>query len=88
MLKIVACQQNSTPSSFRERHKAQVKQFFSKIQKRTADHIQQVQTSKEKIKKDVEQFKIDTLVLFNTELSEYINKKQEINNSDQDEYGI
>ncbi len=86
MLKVVACQQQN-PASFREKHKAQVKQFFTRIQKRTSDHVQQIQTSKDKLRKDIEQLRLDTLVLINSELSNYIT--QQINDKEQDDqYGI
>lgn len=84
MLRVVACQQK--PSSFKDQHKNHVKNFLTKVQKRTTEHIQIIKSSSDKLQDDFKEFRIDTLKLMNEEFNDYVKKQQ--TDEDEDHSGI
>ena len=62
----------SENKSFKTQHKAQVKAFVQKVQNTHMEQFQQYRVSKAKIDDDFKLLKVDTLKLFQTELSTII----------------
>ena len=77
-IRIEACANTNKPQqSFKETHKARVKDLIKRVQQREVERSQAFKATQDHLKKDFESFKIDTLRLLSTELTNYIDEQEE-----------